>query len=241
LTDSCWSDRAVPQQATETISQPSVFCHVFDLTKKLAHPPEAVLEFIRVEPEGVNSPFEAVLQTLSKSIASSSKDAIHRVVLPSLLSPAIYPPQASMPQHVLRFMHGVQAMLAAHAGRLTVMGSLPLSLHPRSSGLVRWIELLNDGVLELAPFPHNANVEISSKSETGASEDPPQGLLRIHRLPILQERGNGTVLTGDDWAFNLSRRRFTIKPFSLPPIEGDIEAQHGPEVQQKSAKVDLEF
>ena len=122
-----------------------------------------------------------------------------------------------------------------------MMASVPLSLHSRSSGLVRWIELLSDGAVELAPFSHTADVEISSKAGAGASEDPPQGILRIHRLPILQERGNGTVLVGDDWAFSLSRRSFSIKPFSLPPIEGDTEAQHGPEVQQKSAKVDLEF
>lgn len=138
-------------------------------------------------------------------------------------------------------MHGLRALLASHNGRLVVMASIPLSLYPRSSGVVRWIELLNDGVLELSPFPHSAEMEPSSESGSGSAEEPPQGLIRIHRLPVLHERGSGTVSMGDDWAFNLSRRKFSIKPFSLPPIEGDTEAQQGADVHQKGKKADLEF
>lgn len=241
MTDSCLPDRAAPQQAADTTSPIPAYCHTFDLTKKLAHPAEAVINFVRIGIEGANSPFDTVLEGLSKAVASSNKHVVHRVVLPSLLSPAIYPPRASMPQYVLRFMHGIRALLATHSDRLTVVASLPLSLYPRSSGLVRWLELLSDGVVELSPFPHSPDVESPSKPGSGASEDPPQGLLRIHRLPILHERGSGTVSAEDDWAFNLSRRKFSIKPFSLPPIEGDTEAQQGTETRQKSTKADLDF
>ena len=241
MADTCLLDRAAPQKAPDIASAPAAFCHTFDLTKKLAYPAEAVIEFVRVGTDRASSPFEAVLEVLSKSVASSKKDAVHRVVLPSLLSPAIYPPHASKPQHVLQFMHSIRALLAAYSDRLTVVASLPLSLFPRSSGIVRWMELLSDGVMELSPFPHSSDVEFSSKPGSGAAEDPPQGLLRIHRLPILHERGSGTVSAGDDWAFNLSRRKFSIQPFSLPPVEGDTEAQQGAEVQQKSTKADLDF
>jgi elongator complex protein 4 len=138
-------------------------------------------------------------------------------------------------------MHGIRALLAAHSDRLTVMASLPLSLYPRSAGIVRWMELLSDGVMELSPFPHSSDVEVAAKPGSGTAEEPPQGLLRIHRLPILHEIGSGTVSAGDDWAFNLSRRKFSIQPFSLPPVEGDTEAQQGAESQQKSTKTDLDF
>lgn len=241
LADTCLIDRPTPPKAPDTSSAPAPFCHTFDLTKKLAYPAEAVIEFVRVGTDRASSPFEAVLEALSKSLATSKKDVVHRVVIPSLLSPALYPPHASMPQHVLRFMHSIRALLAAYSNRLTVMASLPLSLYPRSSGIVRWMELLNDGVMELSPFPHSSDVEFSSKPGSGAAEDPPQGLLRIHRLPVLHDRGSGTVSTGDDWAFNLSRRKFSIQPFSLPPVEGDTEAQQGADVQQKSTKADLDF
>lgn len=185
-------------------------------------------------------PFAPILEALSKAL-SSNPDLVHRVVLPSLLSPALYPSHASLPEHVLCFMHELRALLAVHQGRVTVMASLPLSLYPRSSGLVRWMELLSDGVLELSPFPHSSGVETQSKSGSGSSEEPLQGLLRIHRLPVLHDRGSGTVAAGTDWAFNVSRRKFSIVPFSLPPIEGDAEAQQRVDAQQRGKKAELEF
>lgn len=241
LTDSCLLERAIPHEASDTVSPPAAFCHTFDLTKKLTYPADAEIDFVLVGNDAAKSPFKTVLEAISKSVAGSKGDVVHRIVLPSLLSPAIYPPHASMPQHVLQFMHGIRALLAAHSDRLTVMASLPLSLYPRSSGVVRWMELLSDGVMELSPFPHSSDVEVSSKPGSGVAEDPPQGLLRIHRSPILHERGSGTVSAGDDWAFNLSRRKFSIQPFSLPPVEGDTEAQQGVANQQKSTKADLDF
>ena len=36
--------------------------------------------------------------------------------------------------------------------------------------------------------------------------------------------GAGNSL-GEDLAFTVSRRKFVIKPFSLPPLEGDQDAQ----------------
>lgn len=40
------------------------------------------------------------------------------------------------------------------------------------------------------------------------------------------ERGQGGG-RGEDRAFWVSRRRFVIKPFNLPPVEGDQGAQDG--------------
>ena len=120
--------------------------------------------------------------------------------------------------------------------------SLPLFLYPRSSGLVRWIELLNDGVLELSPFPHSADGDTNtSHGPSGTTEEPPQGLLQLHRMPMLHERGSGNASSDDDWTFTLSRRKFTIKPFNLPPIEGDTEAQQASSSEQKAKKSDMEF
>ena len=57
-----------------------------------------------------------------------------------------------------------------------------------------------------------------------AKEEPPQGLIKIHRLPVLQERGGGRFTLGEDLAFVASRRTFAIKPFHLPPVDGEDEA-----------------
>ena len=106
---------------------------------------------------------------------------------------------------------------------------MPLPLSPRITGLTRWIELLHDGVIELSPFPHSAEgLASTSKSKDGSGEEPPQGLLKIHRLPVLADRGTGVRPAEDDWAFTLSRRRLMVKEWRLGPVDDDGGgAEHG--------------
>lgn len=105
------------------------------------------------------------------------------------------------------------------------------------------MELLSDGVVELSPFPHSYQPDVpSTKTGPGTPHDePPQGLLKLHRLPIFHERGAGTIAVDEDWAFTLSRRKFMIKPFSLPPVGGDTEAQQATTPEQKGKKADIDF
>ena len=79
----------------------------------------------------------------------------------------------------------------------------------------------------------------SSKSE---DQQPPQGMLKVHKLPVTTERGEGGAgvgnSIGEDLAFTVSRRKFVIKPYSLPPVEGD---QEGQEQAGAVRKADVEF
>lgn len=227
------------EQDSTTKDAPA-FCHAFDLTKRLAHPSITNMSFIPLVPSK-ESPFAAILKRLQTAIISSPANAIHRIVIPSLLNPTMYPPESCQPENVLQFLHALKALMSAHANRVTAMITFPLSLYPRSSGLVRWIELLSDGVIELCPFPHSADATATSGAAT-SQEEPPQGMLKTHRLPVLHERGGGSDQNvGQDWAFILSRRRFEIKPFSLPPAEGDTEAQDTAAAGGMPKKSDLEF
>lgn len=122
------------------------------------------------------------------------------------------------------------------------------SLHPRITGLTRWVELLSDGVIELAPFPSRAITTSTAPSKTtSGQEEVPQGMLKVHRLPILHEKcGAGSDLSGleSDLAFSLSRRKgLVIKPFSLPPVDGDVDAQYAVNEGDhgKATKVDVDF
>ncbi|KAJ5817839.1 Elongator complex protein 4 [Penicillium robsamsonii] len=229
-----------PGEQDTVAKEAPAFCHAFDLTKRLTHPSITNMSFIPLMPSK-ESPFLAVLKRLQTAITSSAANTIHRIVIPSLLNPTIYPPNACQPEHVLQFFHALKALMSAHNTRVTAMITMPLSLYPRSSGLVRWIELLSDGVIELCPFPHSADAMATSGAAT-SQEEPPQGMLKTHRLPVLHERGGGSDQNvGEDWAFILSRRRFEIKPFSLPPAEGDTEAQDASAPGGMPKKSDLEF
>jgi len=181
----------------------------------------------------------------------SPANTIHRVVIPTLLSPALYPPRASESNYLIPFFHNLRSLLRQYPSQLTAMTSIPLELYPRATGLVRWLELLNDGVIELTPFPHAFDEGPGSLSTSGAAtshEEQPQGMVKVHKLPVFHERGGGSgglKSMGDDLAFTVSRRKFTIRPFSLPPAEGDTEAQtgnaEGAQSSQKLTKEQIEF
>jgi len=238
-----------------TSSTSPVFCHDFDLSKRLTLPSLSQIHFVQTltgskinfeEQTLLSSPFTLFLQHLIKHL-STTPNTVHRLLIPNLLSPALYPPHASKPENVLQFLHALRALLRQYPTHLTAMITLPLALHPRSSGLTRWMELLSDGVLELAPFPTPSIPTNPKPGSTISPEEPPQGMLKFHRLPIFHEKGGGGgQISGfsDDLAFSLSRKKgLVIKPFSLPPLEGDIEAQQGglePD-SGKATKVDIDF
>ena len=224
----------------------NAFCHSFDLTKRLTLPSSRAINFIPIHSVASDaSPFTAIIKSISLQLSSAAPGTIHRLVVPTLLSPAFYPSQASKPQHVLQFLHSLRSLLRQFSTQLTAMLTLPSTLYSRSTGLVRWIELLSDGVLELAPFPHtiDAGPSTTTSGAATAQEEKPQGMVKVHRLPVFHEKGGGgggSGGVGDDLAFTVSRRKFVIKPFSLPPVEGDTEAQRG-HTEGKPTKVDIEF
>ncbi|RMY82035.1 hypothetical protein D0861_08072 [Hortaea werneckii] len=226
------SPRSHPGQNDATAPQ-IPFCHTFDLTKRLTIPPTARINHIPLK--SPTKPFESIVPSLDQAIQKSPPGTLHRLVIPTVLSPALWPPTASRPENFLHFLHSLRALLQKHPTQLTAMLTLPLELQPRSSGLTRWAELLSDGVLELTPFPHlmDASRSSSGLAESGGAragkDEQPQGMLKVHKLPITTARGEGGAgpgnTIGEDLAFTVSRRKFEIRPFALPPAEGDQEAQ----------------
>ncbi|KAF2873445.1 Elongator complex protein 4 [Massariosphaeria phaeospora] len=241
------TSRTAAQVSTGASDEPSVFCHTFDLAKRLTLPVGTAINYIPLPRTLSGSPFPPILQNIQHQLSSTPAHTIHRLVMPSLLSPALYPPLASQPSSVLQFLHALRALLRRYPTRLTAVLTLPLTLYPRSAGLVRWIEILSDGVLELSPFPHDHMQSLSTLAGTTKDEERPQGMLAVHKLPVFHEKGGGGggEDLGEDLAFTLSRRKFVIAKFSLPPLEGDREAQEEAAVAHSAGKMpskkDLEF
>ncbi|KAF1919851.1 paxneb superfamily protein-like protein [Ampelomyces quisqualis] len=237
-------------QGDGAMEEVSIFCHTFDLAKRLTLPTGTAINYIAVPPSATASPsaLPQILQSLQKQLASSPENTVHRLVIPSLLSPALYPASAANPSSILQFLHGLRALLRQYSTQLTAIITLPITLFPRSTGLVRWMEILSDGVFELSPFPYSHVQALAQSAGTTKDEDRPQGMFAVHKLPVFHEKGGGGGADdlGEDMAFTLSRRKFVIAKFSLPPLEGDTEAQEQAvrEAAGGSAmpkKADLEF
>ncbi|RYO78029.1 hypothetical protein DL766_010038 [Monosporascus sp. MC13-8B] len=247
--------RDVPQrQDPDGTASASTFCHSFDLTKRLApgdikgqvsFHPSMSSPSPTAPPKDTASPFKTFTRDLASKLANSQPATIHRVIVPGILSPTGYAGSSSRPEDVLQFLHTLRALLRQHPAQLTALITLPLTLFPRSTGLTRWMEILSDGVLELVPLQSNsvhAPPASSSKSDSKfSSEEQVQGLLKVHTLPVFDEKGGGSSeahAAREDQAFSLSRSRgLVIKPFSLPPVLDD-------EPERKSAeagKTSMEF
>ncbi|KAK0645620.1 Elongator complex protein 4 [Cercophora newfieldiana] len=218
----------------------ATFCHSFDLSKRLAqtsckgalHPtPSTGPPSLVQTPARSGSPLKAIIKHLKAKLESSSPSEIHRVVIPSLLSPALYAVQCTQPTEVLQFLHGLRALLRQYSNQLTAIITLPTSLFPRSSGLVRWMELLCDGVVELIPLPATPGAAPPPSGDK-KSVDQPQGLLKVHSLPVYHEKGGGGAETSawrETLSFSLSASKgLNIKPYSLPPMEDELQKEKSP-------------
>ena len=226
------------------------FCHSFDLTKRLEVTPDTNLTYISLQlPTSTDpsSPFTSVLSKLNTVLKTNPPNTITRLVIPNLLSPALYPHAAFHTPHLLQFLHSLRALLRTHSTSLTAMLSLPLELYPRASGLVRWIEILADAVVELVPVV--SLMERATWAAAKGREDVPMGLVRVWKVPEKKVGGGSGAAGVEDLAFTVTRRRFEIGLFSLQPEEegedkpGALGAEEGGHTggSGRKTKVDIEF
>ncbi|KAF2149019.1 PAXNEB protein superfamily [Myriangium duriaei CBS 260.36] len=242
------ADRADPGD------QPIVFCHAFDLAKRLNIGGTSTVNHVPISAmtPPSQSPFVPVVHNILTHVKAAPRKSVHRIIIPSLLSPAYYPSHSASPENLIQFLHALRAIQRQFPDRIALMATVPTELYSRSSGVLRWAEHLCDGVIELQPFPHIMDA-INSLAESGGArtgEEQPQGMLKFHKLPGLTERGAGSTVgasVGDDLAFTLSRRKFVIRPFSLPPMEQEDgqTPQSGADAEsggmKNIKKADIEF
>ncbi|OTA64725.1 PAXNEB-domain-containing protein [Hypoxylon sp. EC38] len=241
---------AIQRQGSSTSGTNSIFCHSFDLTKRLSptdvkgqmgfHPSMSIPGVPL--PKGTLSPFKQFIKEITYKLANSPPSWAHRVIVPGLLSPTGYSSSSVRPEEVLQFLHALRALLRLYPTRLTAIITLPLSLYPRTTGLTRWMELLSDGVFELIPLQSSAvhAPPPSSKSDS-KSDEQTQGLVKVHSLPIYHEKGGGSseaYAAHGDLSFSLSRSKgFVIKPFYLPPVGEDEQEKN----KSEPGKASMEF
>jgi elongator complex protein 4 len=218
-----------------------VFCHAFDLTKRLATSsiqgtlsatPASNHQSLSSEAKEQPSPFKVFINTLQGKLQNSPPSTIHRAVIPSLLSPTLYPPGACQPTEVLQFLHALRALLRQYCGKLTALITLPVTLFPRSNGVTRWMELLSDGVLEMIPLPPRLGAAPPAPHSESKVQEQSQGILRVHSLPVFHEKGGGGAENHhfrEDLSFHLSGTKgLVIQPYVLPPMEEEDDKGKSP-------------
>lgn len=219
----------------------AVFCHAFDLTKRLASAsiqgtisatPASIPQSLSSESKEKQSPLKIFIQTLQGKLQNSPPSTIHRAIVPSLLSPTLYPPGACQPAEVLQFIHALRALLRQHCARLTALITLPVTLFPRNNGVTRWVELLSDGVLEMIPLPPKLGAAQPSPNSESKVQEHSQGILRVHSLPVFHEKGGGGAENHhfrEDLSFHLSGTKgLVIQPYVLPPMEEEDHKEKSP-------------
>ncbi|KAL1869887.1 Elongator subunit elp4 [Diaporthe australafricana] len=246
------ASRNAPSTAANDVDgSKAVFCHAFDLTKRLASAsiqgtlsatPASGPQSFSFEEKEPPSPFKVFIKNLQGRLQNSPPSSVHRAVIPSLLSPTLYSPSACQPAEVLQFLHALRALLRQYCGKLTALITLPVTLFPRNNGVTRWAELLSDGVLEMIPLPPKLGATPASSNSESKVQEQSQGILRVHSLPIFHEKGGGGAENNhfrEDLSFHLSGTKgLVIQPYVLPPME---EEDHKEKSPASTVKDDIDF
>lgn len=161
-------------------------------------------------------PYGQVLETIRKRLEDTPPSALHRIVIPSFLSPLLYPPQACSTTKALQFLYGLRALLRAYPARLAAMISLPTELFPRGETTTKWAEILSDVVIQLTPAQMD-----QPKKPLESGEEVPQGVFSFSKLY------DGENVPKENLGFVQSRKRFRVIAWSLPPIEAEDGGHEG--------------
>lgn len=196
------------------------YSHAFDITLRLVPTPAMPeITFVALSRES-ETPI-TLLHHIEDVVSRQAKQGkVVRLVVPNLLNPLVYPPYYAEASVVIPLVHSLRAMLRRYPQNLVMMASISLDLFARDTHLTYTLELLVDGVIQLQPF----NQEMSEMIEKAYKNEPHKiqhGLVHIHKLPVLSERGLMMVHDGE-YAFRNGKKKFQIEEWGIP-VEDDAK------------------
>ncbi|PHH79981.1 hypothetical protein CDD80_3266 [Ophiocordyceps camponoti-rufipedis] len=202
------------------------FCHSFDLSKRLDK--SAMRGLIRTScpgdlaDNGAQFSLKDFLITVESRLSSSPKQSIHRILIPNFLSPTVYGSASFEPSKVLSFLHGLRGLLRRYSTRATALVSLPISMFSEVSGVIKWMELLFDGVIKIDALPGDR--------QSHPSGDKTQGILQVRKLPVFHETGGGheSSCMEQRLVIKTTTCGLNIEEFSLPPITAGEDSEDVP-------------
>ncbi|KAL3232243.1 Elongator complex protein 4 [Nakaseomyces bracarensis] len=240
--------RGVGNEKSEiTSSEYKDYNHQFDITSRLLPAPTSS-ELTFVNP---TQPVHSVINQIEKVIELHDHKLI-RIVVPSILHPAMYPPRMFQLSEILLLLHGLYALVKKYGDRCVLMGTLSSDII--DPFLLSNIENLFDSALTLEPFGQEMMqfLERVYKTQPGKIQ---HGLLHVMKLPVFSERGEMHVMRSE-LAFKNGRKKFEIEEWGIPVDDvddaddknksKDLGNAHGMENSQvtapkKQTKVELDY
>lgn len=211
-----WRYEQVSKTKAPTLDMiPPGYTHSFDLSKNLIVKSDMKYAVSPFPLETGSNPYAPVIESLTRFLSTLTPGTVCRLVLPSILSPAFYSIRATHPQHFIRFIHTLSSLIKCTTSvHLICMCSVPSTLFSRDCEQIFWLENLASAVFSLHPFP--------VKETVNGLVTQPLGLFRIHKLPLaLPFTNHANSNEAGDLSFTVSKRRFTIEPWVLPPLDDE--------------------
>ena len=218
--------------------------HQFDITTRLMPAPIAS-ELTFIAP---TQPVSTILSQIEQTIKRNDKKLI-RIVIPSLLHPAMYPPKMFESSEIIGLMHGVRSLVKKYYERVVLFASISIDII--TPPLLVLLRNMFDSVINLEPFNQEMTefLERVYKSQPGKIQ---HGLVHILKLPVFTDRGEMRVLKSE-WAFKNGRKKFEIEQWGIPvdDAEGSAASEqsqlhsHSDEISHnipaKKTKISLDY
>lgn len=181
--------------------------HQFDITSRIM-PAASNTEISFISP---NLPVTTILSQVEQIIKRQPGKLI-RIVIPSFLHPAMYPPASFATSKSIALMHGLRSIVKVNDDRCVLFASV--ATDTLNKLLKIQIENVFDSVVNLEPFPQDM-LQFLERIYKSQPNKVQHGLLHVLKLPVFSERGEMQVKKSE-WAFRNGRKRFEIDEWSIP-------------------------
>ncbi|CCD24234.1 Elongator subunit ELP4 NDAI_0C05750 [Naumovozyma dairenensis CBS 421] len=218
--------------------------HQFDVTSRMIPAPNSS-DITFISPI---QPLQNVITQVERTIKTHDHKLI-RIIIPSLLHPAMYPPKMFNLNGIIALLHGLRSIVKKFESRCVLMGTISSDFV--TPLLLVQIENLFDSSIKLEPFPQEM-LQFLENVYKAQPNKVQHGLLHVLKLPIFSERGEMRVAKSE-WAFRNGRKRFEIEEWSIPVDDADDDSNKKNEQSmnrpeddpsskaKKSTKISLEY
>ncbi|QLG74953.1 hypothetical protein HG535_0H02800 [Zygotorulaspora mrakii] len=186
--------------------------HQFNITSRMV-PAPTPSEISYVTP---HQPTQGILSQLEQIIKKHDNKLI-RLIIPSLLHPATYPPTSFRLSGIIPLLHGIRSLVKKYENRCVLLATMSSDLV--DDFLLCEVESMFDAVIDLEPFSQEM-LQFLEKAYKSQPNKVQHGLLHISKLPIFSERGEMHEMRSH-YAFKNGRKKFAIEEWDIPVADVD--------------------